>query len=103
MSEITYIVKITAAEGKLDEALAVLGTLVDAADAEPGTLAYELHTDAGDPDVIWFYERYADKAAFDAHVSSAAMAEVMGRMGSLVAGPPDMRRVDLVRRKGESA
>jgi quinol monooxygenase YgiN len=99
MSEVAFIVKLTAAEGKLDEALATLGRLVDAAQDEPGTLQYVVHTDAADPQVIWFYELYADQAGFEAHASSSTMAEVMGSLGGLLDGAADLRRVEIVKRK----
>ena len=103
MSDVAYIVKLTAAEGKVDEALAVLGKLVDATESEPGTLQYVLHTDAAEPNVIWFYELYADQAGFEAHAGSATMAEVMGSLGGLLDGPADMRQLEIVQRKGDTA
>lgn len=103
MSQITYLVKLTAAEGKLDEALAALGKLVDAAETEPGTLQYVMHTDPSEPDVIWFYEVYADEAAFEAHAGSSAMAEAMGALAGLLGGAPDMRRLDVVRAAGDAS
>jgi quinol monooxygenase YgiN len=101
MPEIAYIVKVTTAPGRRDEALSALGTLVDATEGEPGTLQYMMHADGGDADVIWFYELYADQAAFEAHIGSTAMAEVGGALGGLLAGPPDMHQVEVVRRKGD--
>lgn len=103
MAPIAFVVKLTAAEGKRDEALATLGKLVAATESEDGTLQYALHTEAADPNVIWFYELYAGQAAFDAHAASATMAEVMGSLGGLVDGMPDMRRLDVVQRKGDAA
>jgi quinol monooxygenase YgiN len=103
MSEVAYIAKLTAADGKRDEAMATLGRLVDAAEAEPGTLQYVLYADATDPAGIWFTELYADEAAFEAHMSSPAMAEVAGSLGGLLDGPADLRRVEIVRRKGDAA
>jgi quinol monooxygenase YgiN len=100
MSEIVYIVKMTAAEGRRDEALAVLGKLVASTEDEPGTLQYAMHADGADGDVIWFYERYEDKAAFDAHLSSAAMAEAIGSLGGMLAGAPELRQVEVTHRKG---
>jgi quinol monooxygenase YgiN len=100
MSEIAYIVKITTADGKRPDALAVFGKLVAATEDEPGTLQYVLHEDTTDPNVIWFYERYADQAGFEAHIGSAAMAETMGALGGLLDGMPDMRQVGIVERKG---
>jgi quinol monooxygenase YgiN len=102
MSEIAYIVKLTAAEGKRDEALVTLGKLVDATESEPGTLQYVMHTDTTDPNAIWFYERYADAASFEAHATSTTMAEVVGALGGLLAGAADLRQVEIVRRKGEA-
>jgi quinol monooxygenase YgiN len=100
VSAVTYVVKLTAAEGKRDEALAVLGKLVDAAQGEPGTVQYVMHTDSTDPNAIWFYEVYADEAAFQAHAGSSAMAEAMGALGGLLGGPPDMRKLEVVAHKG---
>jgi quinol monooxygenase YgiN len=53
-----------------------------------------------DPNVIWFYELYADQAAFEAHAGSPTMLEVMGSLGGLLGGPADMRQLDVVRHKG---
>jgi quinol monooxygenase YgiN len=100
MSEIAYVVKITTAEGKRSDALAVFAKLVAATEDEPGTLQYDLSEDTTDANVLWFYERYADQAAFEAHIGSAAMAETMGALGGLLDGMPDMRQVALVERKG---
>jgi quinol monooxygenase YgiN len=103
MAQIAYVVKLTAAEGKRDEALATLGKLVDATDGEPGTLQYLLHTEAAEPDIIWFYELYADEEAFTVHSNSPTMAEVLGALGGgLLAGAADMRKLDVVRHKGEA-
>jgi (4S)-4-hydroxy-5-phosphonooxypentane-2,3-dione isomerase len=102
MSEVAYIVKLSAADGKRDEAMAALGRLVDAAESEPGTLQYVLYADTTDPAGIWFTELYADQAAFEAHMSSPAMAEAVGSLGDLLHGPADMRRVEVVKRKGDT-
>ena len=103
MSEVAYIVKLSAADGKRDEAMAALGRLVEAAESEPGTLHYVLYADTTDPAGIWLTELYADQAAFEAHMSSPAMAEMLGSMGGLLDGPADLRRVEIVKRKGEAA
>jgi quinol monooxygenase YgiN len=103
MSQIAFVVRLTAAEGRRDEAVATLGKLVEAAESEPGTLQYVLHTDTADPDVIWFYELYADQAGFEAHATSTTMAQVMGSLGGLLDGPADMRKLEIVRRKGGDA
>jgi quinol monooxygenase YgiN len=103
MSEIATIVKLTTAEGKRADALAVLAKLVAAAEDEPGTLQYVMHEDTADADVIWFYERYADQAAMDVHIASSAMAEVVGSLGGLIDGTPEVSHLGIVARKGGAA
>jgi (4S)-4-hydroxy-5-phosphonooxypentane-2,3-dione isomerase len=103
MSEVAYIVKLSAADGKRDEAMAALGRLVEAAQSEPGTLQYVLYADTTDPAGIWLTELYADQAVFEAHMSSPAMAELAGSLAGLFDGPPDLRRVEIVKRKGDAA
>jgi quinol monooxygenase YgiN len=103
MAQIAYVVKLTAADGRRDEALVTLGKLVDATEGEPGTVQYLMHTETKDPNTIWFYELYADQAAFEAHSGSPTMAEVVGQLGGgLLAGAADMRQLDVVRHKGEA-
>jgi quinol monooxygenase YgiN len=100
MSPIAIVAKLTAAEGKRDEAIAVLSRLVDAAENEPDTLEYVLLADQGDRNLIWFYELYADQAGLDAHMASPTMVEVLGSMRGLLAGPADLRQMEVVRRMG---
>ena len=102
MSEVAYIARLTAAEGKRDEAIAALGRLVDATESEPGTLQYVLYADTADPAGIWLTELYADEAGLEAHMSSPAMAETVGSLGGLLGGPADLRRVEIVKRKGDA-
>jgi quinol monooxygenase YgiN len=83
--------------------MAVLGRLVDATESEPGTLQYALYADTTDAVTIWLTELYADEAALNAHMSSPAMAENAGALGGLVDGPGDVRRLEIVRRKGDGA
>lgn len=100
MAEIAMIVRLPAAEGKVDELLGAVGKLVAATEDEPGTVQYVSHTEEADPSAVWFYEVYADKAAFDAHAGSAAMAEAMGAFAGLLGGPPEMHVLSIAARKG---
>jgi quinol monooxygenase YgiN len=100
MAEIAMIVKLPAAAGKTDELLAAVQKLVAAAEGEPGTLQYVVHTEDADPDVVWFYELYADKDALDAHSGSTAMAEAMQSFGGLLGGAPEMHALSIAQRMG---
>jgi len=100
MAEIAMVVKLTAADGKLDELLEAAAKLIAATEDEPGTLQYALHTDAAEPSAVWFYERYADQAALDAHAGSTAMAEAIGAFAGLLGGPADMHVLSIAQAKG---
>ena len=103
MSQIAMVVKLTAAEGKRDEALAALGPLVDAARDEPGTLQYVVLADASDANTIHVFELYADQAALDAHASSPTMAEAGKSLGGLFAGAPELHQARIVHGAGVPA
>ena len=101
MSNIAVVVKITAAPGKRDEVADSLGNMFSAVEGEEGTLLYILNEDLGNPDVLWMYEYYADQAAFDAHASSPAMAELLGSLGGdLMGAPPELIMANPIKAKG---
>lgn len=96
MSKIAVIAKLTAAEGKRDDLVAAIGPMMEAVEAEQGTEVYALHKDLGDENVIWFYERYTDNAALDAHSSSEAMAAFGASLGGLLGGAPEIMLLEPV-------
>ena len=90
MSEkVALIARIAARAAGADEVEVALRTLVDAAAAEPGTVEYALHRE-GDSGTFWFYELYADQAAFEAHGQNPALAQAFGGIGGLLVEPPEV-------------
>jgi quinol monooxygenase YgiN len=63
-------VKWTIKESELDAVLAALRPLAEASGQEPGCLLYQAHRDPEDESVLFFYEQYADEAAYQAHAES---------------------------------
>lgn len=100
MSKIAAIAKLTAQPGKGDELADALGAMVRGVEGEPGTEVYVLHRDAKDADTIWFYERYTDQAALEAHGSSDLMKTVGRAMAPLMAGRPELHLLSIVAGKG---
>jgi quinol monooxygenase YgiN len=96
MTERTCVAKITAVDGRRDEVLKEFEAIVKAARDEPGTLAYDVYVDRRNPAVIWFFERYADKESFQAHLSSEALASVTKSVEPLLAAPPELAMLELV-------
>lgn len=67
-----HVAKFVLEPGKRDEALKILRPMFDQVEKEPGALLYLMHVDPSDENVIWFYERYVDDAAFEFHSSTPA-------------------------------
>ena len=65
---ISIIATVKILEGKMEEAKAALRKIVPKIkESEPGTLEYLPHTVKEEPNVIIFYEKYADEDALKAH------------------------------------
>src|SRR5687767_6660495 len=104
MSEkIACFAKLTAQPGKRDELVAVLEKIFETVEGEAGTEVYALHTDNAEPETVWFYELYSDQSAFDAHGKSDGMAAMIGALGGLLAGRPQLNLAAPVRSKGLGA
>ena len=73
-------------EALLDAAL----THVRRSRTEPGCLSHHVFRDAEDPNRLFFFERWADRAALDAHFSVPASLEFVGRLRELATGEPTM-------------
>lgn len=52
-----------------------------------GTLRFEVYTDAAQPESFIVVERYADQAAFEAHVSDPENARFNGLLTPLITSP----------------
>ncbi|WP_210592459.1 putative quinol monooxygenase [Streptomyces sp. GESEQ-35] len=45
--------------------------------AEPGNLVYEVHAEEGEPGGFLLYERYGDRAGFEAHAAAGYFGELI--------------------------
>jgi quinol monooxygenase YgiN len=84
MGERVMFATMVAQPGRRDELKAVFGPMFEQAAKEQGTLFYTL-IEGDDPDTLYFWEHYADQSAMDAHMSSAALEQLHGRLGPLLA------------------
>jgi quinol monooxygenase YgiN len=97
---IAAVAKLTAQPGKRDELVAALKTLLDATQAEPGTLIYAMHTSNNDDNDVWFYERYAGQDALKAHSTSDTMKSIGPTLAGLLGAPPEIFLLTPVAAKG---
>ena len=62
--------KWTAREGEEEAVAEAVKNLLALSRAEPGIMFYQPHRDPENPRVFFFYEQYADPAAYEAHLAS---------------------------------
>jgi quinol monooxygenase YgiN len=61
-------------EGEEEAVLEAIRQLAGPTRAEPGVLLWQPHRDLDDPRVLFIYEQYADREAYEAHGASAHFA-----------------------------
>ena len=85
MNRIAFITRILAKPGKRDELRALNESVCAESRNEPGTLVYVMSQSTENLDEFWYFDVYADKAAFDAHCASDAYKSMLANLGALVA------------------
>ena len=91
---VTVIARLRAAHGKAEALRALLVEQAAAVrGAEPGCIAYRVHQAVDDPEFFFFYETYANPAAFDAHRAAPHPAAFRARREAegLLAGPVEVQ------------
>ena len=97
---ITVIAKLKVQPGKdADFEAAARQMIATVKESEPGTLTYVLHKNTKDPTEFVYYEVYQDQASFDAHGKTDHMKAFGGKIGSLLAGRPEISILNEVTRK----
>lgn len=90
MTQTSLFVKMVFQDGRRDEGVAALETMMPTVEAEEGTLVYSFHLDAADANTVWVFELYTDGDALGVHGGSEAIAALFGVLGPLLAEPPQM-------------
>jgi len=95
---LSIIAKLTVQPGKEDEFKAAGAEMVAAVkEHESGrTLMYTLTQSKTAPNEFYFIERYADDDAMSAHTKTPHMAAFGARIGAMLAGRPEIIRLDEV-------
>ena len=87
---ISVVAKIPLKEGKAQEIMESVKTLMAGVAKEEGTLFYTVSADRKAPDTLVFMERYADKAAFKAPSETPHFNEFMGKVMGVLEGAPEI-------------
>ncbi len=94
---ITLTAKLTAKDGKAEALQAALQQMIAEVQAkEPGVMQYAMHSVEGQPGVFFFYESYADDAAFATHGGTEHMKSLRGALGDLMEGRMELTRLNYI-------
>jgi len=97
---ITVIAKLKVQPGKDTEFEAAAKQMIATVkELEPGTLSYVLHKNTKDATEFVYYEVYQDQAALDSHGKTDHMKAFGGKIGALLAGRPEITKLDELARK----
>ena len=94
---VRVVARIVTRPDKVEAFKAVAFELVEGSRKEPGCVSYELLQNLSDPTDFTFVEQWADTAALDVHMTAPALSAALGKVGPLLAAPPDIRRYATVK------
>ncbi len=100
MGQVAVAVKLTIKEGQRDAMTAAVMPGLETAKTEGGTITYIFHHDVADANLVWFYELYADNAAFDAHMKTEAFKTFSASLAPFIAGAPEFHILNPIGGKG---
>ncbi len=66
-AQVVCVAEFRAQEGKVEDLIESLHSLIEPTKKEPGCLRYELNQGSNEPCLITFIEKWKDRAAFDQH------------------------------------
>jgi quinol monooxygenase YgiN len=97
MAATVYVVaRYVAKAGKEEDLKAILLTLVAPSRREIGCYQYDLLRNPTDPRDFCFVERWDSDKTLDNHAASAHLKTARAQVESLVEGPPDVRRYNIL-------
>jgi quinol monooxygenase YgiN len=90
MSKVSLIAKLPLKAEKKADFLEKFDGMMNEVAGEAGTEIYILNFEQANENIAWVYELYTDDAAMATHSSSDAMAALIGALGDLLDGAPEM-------------
>lgn len=77
--------------GQVDQALALAQEHVSRSRREDGCVRHEVFQSPVDPHILFFYERWRDRAALDAHFQVPASGDFVRRLTGLLREPATLQ------------
>jgi quinol monooxygenase YgiN len=85
------VLQLTAREGKRDELVRVLTNYANTLDGEPGMTLFAAAADAGDEDLVWLWEEFADEDGVRGHFEHDFFRALQLELADLLAAPVAVR------------
>jgi quinol monooxygenase YgiN len=95
-STIRVVARIVSFPEKVEEAKALLLSLIEPSRQDNGCIKYELLQNRADPTIFTFVEEWVCDADLDAHLASSYVAAAIARIPELIAEGPDIQRYNLL-------
>ena len=86
----------TARPGEESRVRKAFEALVAPTRSEPGCLSYELFINSDNSADFLFVQEYENEAAFEAHLASSHITEMLPVVLPLLSSPPDIRRYQII-------
>ena len=87
---LTVVAQVKAKPGMENAVQQELLSLVAPSRKDAGCLNYDLHQARDNPALFMFHENWASKAHLEAHLQKPDLQAVLGRVGQMVAEPPQI-------------
>jgi quinol monooxygenase YgiN len=87
----TMVVVLTAKDGHGKELETLFQPAIQATRKEKGCIAYDLNRDLKEETKYYLYERWRSIAALEAHMETEHIKTLLGKLGDVVAGPPEVK------------
>jgi quinol monooxygenase YgiN len=93
---LTVLAQMKAKPGKESQVRQELLSLVAPSRKDAGCVNYDLHQAVDNPALFLFHENWVSKAHLDAHLQKPDLQAVLGRLGPLVAEPPQITLLEKI-------
>lgn len=81
---------------KREELVEFLSAFVAKSRSEQGCVDYHFHVNLEDPNVLYFYENWAEREDFDRHIALDYQKDWFARQGDFLSKPVELRFFDML-------
>jgi quinol monooxygenase YgiN len=99
--QFTVIAHLVAQSGKVEDAKAIMLSLIERTRLEEGCIDYHLHQAVDNPTEFVFYENWSSRQTWEQHLEMPHLKDFISRAGELLEGEPKIHQMAMI--SGRSA